>query len=252
MAKNKAIKKNAFKKDLKELKNKYEKLLRKYSVAKTKNATLKAVLAEVDAVVDKKMAKSRAKIDHLKKCLADCKKKAKAEKQDIVVEIITAVVPEEEIVAEEMITEEPETEQEEGVVSEVEESDEDDEWDGDDEWDDEEESAEDEEWDDEEESTDDDESDGDDELEHDAPVEAKKSKLDELFGDKDDLTKMKGIGKVVEAKLNAFGITTFAQIAKFTPSDEEQINDMIGFFKGRVRKEEWVIQAKKFVADNEK
>jgi predicted flap endonuclease-1-like 5' DNA nuclease len=63
--------------------------------------------------------------------------------------------------------------------------------------------------------------------------------------DKDDLKEIKGIGPFLEEKLNSLGIFTFAQIAKFNKKDEELVNDAIEFFPGRIRRDEWVKQAKK-------
>jgi predicted flap endonuclease-1-like 5' DNA nuclease len=62
--------------------------------------------------------------------------------------------------------------------------------------------------------------------------------------EKDDLKKMKGVGPFIEEKLNALGIYTFLQISKMTPEIEEQVNIAIEFFRGRVRRDKWVLQAK--------
>jgi predicted flap endonuclease-1-like 5' DNA nuclease len=62
--------------------------------------------------------------------------------------------------------------------------------------------------------------------------------------DKDDLKIIKGIGPFIEKKLNALKIFTFRQIANFTEEDEEKVTDAIEFFPGRIRRDEWVYQAK--------
>jgi predicted flap endonuclease-1-like 5' DNA nuclease len=59
----------------------------------------------------------------------------------------------------------------------------------------------------------------------------------------DDLKKISGIGRVNEAKLNGLGITSFAQIAAWTPQDEERFGELLAF-EGRIEREEWVRQAK--------
>jgi predicted flap endonuclease-1-like 5' DNA nuclease len=59
----------------------------------------------------------------------------------------------------------------------------------------------------------------------------------------DDLKKISGIGRVNEAKLNGLGITSFAQIAEWTPADEERFGEILAF-EGRIEREEWVRQAK--------
>ena len=63
--------------------------------------------------------------------------------------------------------------------------------------------------------------------------------------DKDNLQEMKGIGPFIEEKLNALGIFKFEQIAKMTSDIEEEVNIAIEFFPGRVKRDEWVNQAKK-------
>jgi len=61
---------------------------------------------------------------------------------------------------------------------------------------------------------------------------------------KDDLQVIKGIGPFIEEKLNALGIYMFVQIARMTPELEEEVNVAIEFFPGRVKRDEWVKQAK--------
>jgi len=62
--------------------------------------------------------------------------------------------------------------------------------------------------------------------------------------DRDDLTKIRGIGPWIEARLNKIGIFKFHQIAKMTPEIEDAVNEAIKYFKGRVRRDEWVLQAR--------
>lgn len=61
--------------------------------------------------------------------------------------------------------------------------------------------------------------------------------------DKDDLKRVKGIGPFIEKKLNSIGIYTFRQIANFTPEDEDKVNEVIEFFSGRIRRDNWAGQA---------
>ncbi len=60
----------------------------------------------------------------------------------------------------------------------------------------------------------------------------------------DDLKKLSGVGPALEKKLNAEGVTSFAQIAAWTKAD---VTDMDGklSFKGRIEREGWIEQAKK-------
>ena len=62
----------------------------------------------------------------------------------------------------------------------------------------------------------------------------------------DDLQRIKGIGPFIEDKLNALGIYTFDQVGKMTPELEETVNVAIEFFPGRVKRDEWAKQARKF------
>jgi len=62
--------------------------------------------------------------------------------------------------------------------------------------------------------------------------------------EKDDLQLIKGIGPFIEKKLNALGIFTFAQIAKFDAEIAENVNDAIEFFPGRIARDDWQGQAK--------
>nr|WP_321526361.1 hypothetical protein [uncultured Cohaesibacter sp.] len=64
-----------------------------------------------------------------------------------------------------------------------------------------------------------------------------------IEGKADDLKQIKGIGKVIEGKLNAMGIYHFKQIADW---DRGEINYVSTFlsFKGRIDRENWVAQAK--------
>lgn len=61
-------------------------------------------------------------------------------------------------------------------------------------------------------------------------------------GAKDDLKLIAGVGPVMERKLNALGITQYAQIAKFEKADIERVDKTLNF-KGRIERDEWVKQA---------
>ena len=60
----------------------------------------------------------------------------------------------------------------------------------------------------------------------------------------DDLKKLSGVGPALEKKLNAAGVTSFAQIAAWTPEDVAAMDEQLSF-KGRIDREGWVEQAKK-------
>ncbi|MBU2583583.1 MAG: hypothetical protein KJ622_17890 [Alphaproteobacteria bacterium] len=59
----------------------------------------------------------------------------------------------------------------------------------------------------------------------------------------DDLLRIEGIDAPTQERLNANGITSYAQIAKFTASDVGKVDTLIGH-KGRVSRENWIEQAK--------
>ena len=61
--------------------------------------------------------------------------------------------------------------------------------------------------------------------------------------EKDDLKRVKGIGPFIEKKLNSIGIYTFRQIANFQAEDEDKVNEVIEFFPGRIRRDQWSKQA---------
>lgn len=60
----------------------------------------------------------------------------------------------------------------------------------------------------------------------------------------DDLTRIKGIGKVIATQLNDLGVTTFARIAAFTAKDIQRLDKILPF-KGRIERDDWVGQAKR-------
>ena len=59
----------------------------------------------------------------------------------------------------------------------------------------------------------------------------------------DDLTRIKGIGRKIQERLNALGIRTLAQLAALTPEEIARVDAAIEF-PGRVERERWVEQAK--------
>jgi len=64
---------------------------------------------------------------------------------------------------------------------------------------------------------------------------------------RDNLKRITGIGEAIEKKLNAEGITTFRQIANWSDADIEHIESSVlagGRYMGRIRKEDWVAQAR--------
>lgn len=62
--------------------------------------------------------------------------------------------------------------------------------------------------------------------------------------EKDDLKRLKGVGPKLEKLLNELGVTSFAQIAAWSESDIERIDARLGTFQGRIRRDNWIEQAK--------
>ena len=89
-------------------------------------------------------------------------------------------------------------------------------------------------------------------------VKANASKIDfDVLGtakssDKDDLQAMKGVGPFIEEKLNALGIYTYEQISKMNSELEDTVNLAIEFFPGRVKRDQWVAQAKALLDGEDK
>lgn len=61
-------------------------------------------------------------------------------------------------------------------------------------------------------------------------------------GKGDDLKQIKGIGPKIEASLNGMGYYHLDQLALWSRTDAEWVEDKLAF-KGRVRRERWVEQA---------
>lgn len=71
-------------------------------------------------------------------------------------------------------------------------------------------------------------------------------KLVELDSDgntRDDLSKIEGIGPFIENKLNKIGIYTYDDIAGMDSERIEEVTQEIGFFPGRIERDDWVGQA---------
>lgn len=82
-----------------------------------------------------------------------------------------------------------------------------------------------------------------------APAKKAAAKSDEvapLFsapeGPADDLKLISGVGPVLEKKLNALGVMTFAQVAAMSKDDITKLDDALSF-KGRIERDDWLSQA---------
>ncbi len=59
----------------------------------------------------------------------------------------------------------------------------------------------------------------------------------------DDFTRMKGVGPKLADRLNALGVTSFAQIAALTPEQAAALDAELGTFQGRIHRDRWIEQA---------
>ncbi|MEQ8411141.1 MAG: hypothetical protein RIC51_01320 [Erythrobacter sp.] len=64
----------------------------------------------------------------------------------------------------------------------------------------------------------------------------------------DDLSRIKGVGPKLVGLLNELGITRFDQIAAWDEAEIDRIDSQLGRFKGRIRRDQWVEQAKLLVS----
>ncbi len=64
-----------------------------------------------------------------------------------------------------------------------------------------------------------------------------------LYGNKDNLQSISGIGPKLEMLLNHNGIFYFWQIAEWSENDIEVIDERLDAFKGRIERDSWVDQA---------
>ncbi len=62
-------------------------------------------------------------------------------------------------------------------------------------------------------------------------------------GTPDDLKRIRGIGVLIEKKLNSMGITSYGQIANWSAADIDRVSQVLDF-KGRIERENWVEQAR--------
>ena len=74
--------------------------------------------------------------------------------------------------------------------------------------------------------------------------------LDGPDGEPDDLKKILGIGPVIEEQLNEMGIYHYSQIAAFSQTDVDNINEALAF-PGRRERDEWIEQAQGLASGGE-
>ncbi|MDH3248243.1 MAG: hypothetical protein OEQ47_04745 [Acidimicrobiia bacterium] len=65
----------------------------------------------------------------------------------------------------------------------------------------------------------------------------------------DDLKKIHGVGPKIEKLLKSMGITSFLQVANFTPEDIETVTLALDAFPGRIERDDWVGSADQLYRD---
>lgn len=60
----------------------------------------------------------------------------------------------------------------------------------------------------------------------------------------DDLTRLKGVGPKLAARLNELGITRFAQLAALNEAAAQALDAQLGSFQGRMTRDRWIEQSR--------
>ena len=79
-------------------------------------------------------------------------------------------------------------------------------------------------------------------------AELPRAEIAEAGGEADDLRRIKGLGPKLVQILAGLGVTRFAQIAAWSDADIDRIDAQLGTFTGRIRRDNWVEQAKYLAA----
>jgi predicted flap endonuclease-1-like 5' DNA nuclease len=60
----------------------------------------------------------------------------------------------------------------------------------------------------------------------------------------DDLVRIHGVGPKIARLLTSMGITSYRQVARFTPDDVAIVNDALEVFPGRIERDDWIGSAR--------
>lgn len=69
------------------------------------------------------------------------------------------------------------------------------------------------------------------------------------YGPPDNLKRISGIGPKLENLLHRVGVYYYWQVAEWTPADISYVDKRLEGFKGRIRRDGWIAQAKRFAAE---
>lgn len=60
----------------------------------------------------------------------------------------------------------------------------------------------------------------------------------------DDLVRIHGVGPKIAGLLGSMGITSFRQVARFSPEDVAIVNEALDVFPGRIERDDWMASAR--------
>lgn len=60
----------------------------------------------------------------------------------------------------------------------------------------------------------------------------------------DDLIRIHGVGPKIAKLLVSMGITSFRQVARFSPDDVATVNEALDVFPGRIERDDWISSAR--------
>jgi predicted flap endonuclease-1-like 5' DNA nuclease len=72
--------------------------------------------------------------------------------------------------------------------------------------------------------------------------------VEPAFGPPDDLEQINGVGPILAGLLNDTGIYYFWQIAEWTPEEAAWVDSQLMYFKGRIKRDDWVAHARTLAA----
>ncbi len=61
---------------------------------------------------------------------------------------------------------------------------------------------------------------------------------------RDDLVRIHGVGPKIARLLESMGITSYRQVARFTPTEVKIVNDALEVFPGRIERDDWMSSAR--------
>jgi len=72
--------------------------------------------------------------------------------------------------------------------------------------------------------------------------------VEAAFGPADDLSQINGVGPILSQLLNDTGVFYFWQIAEWTPEDARTVDNQLTYFRGRIKRDDWVGHARSLAA----